>query len=120
MYIGEVCYVDFGKQAIPWGNVGDPFFYKRKHFEYERELRAVVPDFPVMEDSATGESFIPLGLRNPHPGQLIKVPVEDLMERVYVAPTAPPWFRTLVERVTRRYGVNKPVVQSSLDEKAVF
>ena len=120
VFVGEVQYANFSTEFIPWGATFVPFFYKRNHFDYERELRAVIPVDPVMEDPDSREEFIPLGLPNPYKGISVNVSLDGLIERIYVAPTAQRWFRTLVEKVTRRYGLNKPIEQSSLDEKPSY
>jgi len=80
-----------------------PFFYKRKAYEHEKELRAVV-DQPPPEANAVGE---PNGWGFP-------VDVQQLVERVYVSPFAQDWFYSLVEKVCRRYRLNIPVEYSEL------
>ena len=44
----------------------------------------------------------------------MKVCLSELIESVYVAPKAPPWFATLVEALMRRYGLLQPVISSDL------
>jgi hypothetical protein len=46
----------------------------------------------------------------------IEVPVNlnELVETVFVAPTAPAWFATLVKAVAKRYGLNAEVRHSDL------
>jgi hypothetical protein len=119
-FVGEVQYVNFATQEIPPGLAFGSLFYKRNYFDYERELRAVIPVDPVLVDSETNEEFIPLGLPNPYRGISVSIPLDKLIERIYVAPTAQPWFRTLVDKITRRYSLNKPIEQSSLDEKPAY
>ena len=54
------------------------------------------------------------------PGYAIDVDLDDLVERAFVAPTAPGWIRDLLESITRRYGLRSPVVQSGLDDDPIF
>jgi hypothetical protein len=42
IYMGMVKYIDYESDTIPWGNMLAPTMYKRKSFEHERELRAVI------------------------------------------------------------------------------
>ena len=42
VYVGKIKYIDYEKEAIPMGNLISPFMYKRKSFEYEDELRALI------------------------------------------------------------------------------
>ena len=60
-------------------------------------------------------------MNNPRRGQLVKVPLAEMIEAVYVAPTAQSWFRNLVAAVTVKYGFsNTPIVSSSLAERPMY
>ena len=49
-------------------------------------------------------------------GRLFEVSLDDLVEAVYVAPTAPTWFYNLVVAITSKYGfAHKPIIRSSLE-----
>ena len=48
------------------------------------------------------------------------VALTELIDRVHVAPGAPSWFKDLVQRVCVKYGVDKAVIQSSLDADPFF
>jgi hypothetical protein len=106
VYIGMVKYVDYNTTAIPIGNTFDPFVRKRKSFEHERELRALVAHM-------AGGAAPPFMSFDLDPASLI--------ESVYVAPTSPAWFRDLTGKVLERYGLGhlKPQ-QSSLDTSPFF
>lgn len=104
VFLGEVQYIDYATEPIPFGSALYPFVYKRKSFEHEREVRAVVKAVALVD------------IENLEPGRLITVSLQDLVENVYVAPTAPAWFRSVVEAVTRKYGLAHKVVRSSLDD----
>jgi len=96
-----VQYVD-----APRPNGDDPlaaFFYKRKAYEHEKELRAVV-DRPPPQGCVNEE---PSGWRFP-------IAVEQLVERIYVSPFAQDWFVSLVRKMGKRYGLNIPVERSEL------
>jgi hypothetical protein len=112
VFIGEVQYIDYETEWFPEGNFLYPFVHKRKSFEHERELRAVFADrFQGMYYSGD----------NPKQGYRVKVSVDDLIEQVYVAPTAPDWFGDLVEAVTGQYGfAHKPITKSSLGQRPVY
>ncbi len=81
---------------------------KRSCWEYEHELRAVVH---LKNDPEDAELPRDGSLRY---GIAIKVCLSELIESVYVAPKAPPWFVTLVEALMRRYGLLQPVIPSDL------
>jgi hypothetical protein len=61
------------------------------------------------------------GHPNMQSGRLFEVSLDDLVEAVYVAPTAPIWFRDLVVAITSKYGfAHKPIIRSSLDADPVY
>jgi hypothetical protein len=87
IFLGLVKYIDYETELIETGNVLSPFVYKRKSFEHEREVRALVMKFPTkIESDLYGRGTIAQGLK-------IKVDLERLIERIYVAPSSPAWFR---------------------------
>lgn len=108
--VGLVRYVDYEKEWIPESNPLAPFLYKRKSFEHEHEVRALVPLGNLNElQRTTGATKIPsIGIWH-------QTELTNLIEKVYVAPDAPHWFFELVRKVTERYEQSIiPVVQSSL------
>jgi hypothetical protein len=113
-YVGLVDYIDFKSDWIPEGNFFSPYVHKRKSFAHESEVRALILKVPEKE-----------GKPDFHAPQLRKgipkvVPIEKLIDAVYVAPTSPRWFHELVEQVLLRYGLKLSVTQSSLDEEPFF
>jgi hypothetical protein len=116
VYIGKVLYIDYAKAVMPEGNAFWPFIHKRLSFEHERELRAVMLKSPPTRGEGKG-----FNLEAPAPpGMAMPVDVERLVNHIFVAPSAPTWFRELVENVLARYSLKKPVDQSSLDAKPIF
>lgn len=98
IHAGTVYYIDYSSDDIPRGNAFYRCLYKRTSFEHERELRAI---FDTQDD------------RSPH-GFLVPVDLSTLVENVYVAPTALPWFADLVERVMHHFEGTAPVIPSKL------
>jgi hypothetical protein len=116
VYLGEVQYIDVATETMPqYGYRLSPFMYKRKSFEYENEVRALISTEPY-PDSLPSQPYSPQDIESKEPGWRVKVPIMDLLERVYVAPTAPNWFFEAVEAVTRKYALTLEVEQSSLDQ----
>lgn len=108
--VGVVRYVDYDKDWIPESNPLAPFLYKRKSFEHEHEVRAVIPlgDLKELQKKPEQASHPPTGIWQ-------QVDLINLIEKVFVAPDAPVWFFELVKKVTERYEQGSiPVVQSSL------
>jgi hypothetical protein len=107
--IGTVQYIDYETEWVPERQPVLPFLYKRKSFEHEREFRAIgnILD-PSTNDLRQEES---------ENGLWIKCELEDLIERVRVAPDVAPWFRDLVVQTVNKYELNIPVEPSSLELK---
>ena len=96
--IGRVQYVDRHQALQSHDNELAPFFCKRKHFEYEREVRAL-----CQEDHSPEEL-----------GRYVPVDLRTLIEQVVIAPSGQAWLRDLVSSVTKRYGFDVPVVASTM------
>ncbi|MEO6742028.1 MAG: DUF2971 domain-containing protein, partial [Chthoniobacteraceae bacterium] len=107
--VGMVRYVDYDKGWIPESNPLAPFLYKRKSFEHEREVRAII------EPAEMAALLKAEGEPKPAAGRWVKINVGETIERVLIAPDAPPWFLELVRQVTARYEQGAvPVVPSAL------
>ena len=114
IFLGVVKYIDYDTEWIDAGNSLTPFVHKRKSFEHEREVRALVARWPGPEHGMDlDKGTIAHGVK-------IRVDIEKVVERVYVAPGAPEWFAELVSAVVNRYGYGFQVVQSKLNEQPVF
>jgi len=113
IYVGSVQYIDYENDFLPEDDLLRPFMHKRKSFEHERELRAIISLEAEDEDTWVGYTVGSVG-------RTVSIKLDDLIEKVYVAPTSPAWFADLVRSVMSKYGLDKPVVLSCLDEKPVF
>ena len=101
IHVGMVKYIDYAREIIPPGNLLSPFMYKRKSFEHERELRALIwtpqhgknmmgnPEQNKFRDSA---------------GIYVSADLKTLINRVYLAPTTEPWTLELIRNVLHKYG----------------
>jgi len=94
--IGKVKYIDYKKRFThPNGS----FWYKRKAFEHEKEVRAVIVDH---EGSCAGV-YVPVIL-------------ETLIDAIYISPYAPKWFEEVVKDIMKKYNIEKPILHSELNE----
>lgn len=122
--LGTVYYVDYTKDVVLRNFRLSEFFYKRMSFAHERELRAIIQELPLVPvafDAAgnvTGSHYD--AVKVPIAGKVLKVDIDQLIEAIYIAPTAPSWFKPLVEGVMGRYGLTKPVHKSDLDAAPVY
>lgn len=117
-FVGLVNYVDYNSTWIPEGNVYEPFLHKRGSFRHENEVRAII-DGSIIDKRPDGTTFINLAAPQEN-GKHVEVSLEDLIDEVYVAPSAQQWYRELITQVVKRYELKRPVVSSSLDERPVY
>lgn len=113
-YVGSVRYIDYHADWLPEGNMFYPFVHKRKSFEHERELRALIQELP------TKDGQLLTGVPNPQAGLSVPVDLDMLVDGIFLSPTAPGWLTKLVTRVCARYGVKADVARSSLATEPIF
>jgi hypothetical protein len=107
--IAVVKYIDHATDAIPRGNFLQAFLHKRKSFEHERELRALV-FMPHNGDRVQG----PVAAE----GIDIQVELRVLVEAIHLAPGSPSWFENTVRATLKTLGYEDlPVRRSGLDEE---
>lgn len=117
IHVGKIKYIDYEKEAIPMGNLLSPFMYKRKSFEYEDELRALIwtpqhgkNDILHPENNRFANVF----------GLSVAVNIERLIDKIFVSPNAPTWIVELIRTVTEKFALNKEVRQSNLASTPVY
>ncbi|WP_198407569.1 hypothetical protein [Pseudomonas syringae] len=98
--IGRIKYIDLKNS---YAGVNDAFWRKRKSFEHEREVRALLSDYDTQDL-----------------GKIVKCNLEILIEEVLVSPKAPDWFIHLVNDVNEKFGLKVKVSPSELNEVPFF
>ncbi|WP_166921885.1 DUF2971 domain-containing protein [Flavobacterium poyangense] len=100
-YIGKVNYIDYKKEYIPFDDSFFPFLFKRKSFQYEREVRIITD---------TSESSIKL-----NDGIKINVDINQLIEKIYIHPKSENWYKKLVIELVERLGFGIEIEKSDLE-----
>ncbi|MFY7729395.1 MAG: hypothetical protein ACOVRN_07760 [Flavobacterium sp.] len=100
-HIGDVKYIDYKKELIPFDNEFFPFLFKRKSFQYEREVRIV-----------TNTSKYDI---NVYEGLKINVDINQLIERIYIHPKSENWYKRLVIELMNQLGFDFPIEKSDLE-----
>ena len=115
VYVGEMRYFDYRSQQPPtYGNTLAVALYKRREFEHERELRAVVVECP--EDWQSG-SLPYATYRDIHPrGLKVETDLSMLINCIVLAPGHSQSLKSLVMSVMNDHGLNKPIQPSALDD----
>ena len=100
-YIGEVNYIDYKKEHIPFDDLFFPFLFKRKSFQYEREVR-------IITDIGNSENKINEGLK-------INVDINALIEKIYIHPKSENWYKNLVIQLVKQLGFDFTIEKSDLE-----
>ena len=112
IHFGRVQYLDYATDLILEDTPLSPYLHKRKSFEHEREVRAIVQDVPtgqiatLSQDADIGISY--------------GVKLNRLVQEVVIDPFAPGWLYTLVKSVATRYKLDAPIVKSSLANAPIW
>lgn len=109
IFTGQVKYIDYDKEGFLYLNALSSFLYKRISFEHEKEIRAVIwntGEIKEGEDESVTEIV--------DHGKYSEINLNDLIESIYVSPTAPSWFYHLIISLLKRYNLGKPVLHSKL------
>ncbi|WP_149206332.1 hypothetical protein [Flavobacterium johnsoniae] len=100
-YIGEVNYIDYKKEYIPFDDLFFPFLFKRKSFQYEREVR-------ILTDTSKSEIKLNDGLK-------INVDINQLIEKIYIHPKSENWYKKLVIELVERLDFGFEIEKSDLE-----
>jgi hypothetical protein len=104
IFSGPVNYVDYEIDTFRWDIVFNPFMHKRKSFEHEKELRAIIWEEQSEEID----------------GIKVKVNLSSLIQNVYLCPDSPPWFSKLVVDTIDKFDLKLNVIQSKLLEDPLY
>jgi hypothetical protein len=113
---GLVTYIDYEKDSFDGGNIFNAFMHKRISYEHDRELRAiVVSTFPPGNAPNLPKNFV----FSEH-GVKVPVDLDLLIQKIFVSPASPKWFKEIVESLRDHYSSGAPVIQSSLASDPIY
>lgn len=122
--LGPVEYLDFETHdmKLPFGKTARPGFLKRKSFEHEKEVRAMVR-FEKYPDNAN-DIFSPEWVKSlaeelPR-GVNLSADLRQLIKRIHVSPSAAGWFLDLVKTASARVGMGDLVQRSDMLGEPVY
>lgn len=115
VYIGKVNYIDYNIDSFQEGNIFQPYIFKRKEFQHERELRVITlyTDANVNKPDFLSKVFDFNGINIP-------VDLHILIERVYICPNARKGFFNLVKSIMREYALDIEPTKSSLEDEPQY
>lgn len=100
-YIGEVNYIDYKKEHIPFDDDFFPFLFKRKSFQYENEIRVI-----------TDVSHLDMQVNE---GVKVEADINKMIERLYIHPKSENWYKKLVIEVVSQLGYHFDIEKSDLE-----
>jgi hypothetical protein len=100
-FIGEVNYIDYKKEYIPFDDAFFPFLFKRKSFQYEREIRIIT------DVTQYGVSI--------NDGLKISVDIRQLIDKIYIHPKSENWYKRLVIELLKRLDFDFEIEKSDLE-----
>ena len=107
-YLQYQKYIDYEKEWMPEGIIFYPFMHKRISFEHEKEVRAMIWRAPTKDEE------IDFSITTIDDGIFASIDLNVLINAIYVSPTSPNWFYELVCAIVGKFGIDKPIKQSSL------
>jgi len=122
--VRRVQYIDYLTEHPCINDLAGPLCYKRRAFSFEQEIRVIRQELPSISkpspDRPNGRAII-LAAPPAEMGREIDVNVEELIEKVYLAPSSPDWLLPTVRITIERFGFGSiECRQSSLDELPDF
>ncbi|WP_010250967.1 DUF2971 domain-containing protein [Myroides injenensis] len=100
-HIGEVHYIDYKKEYIPFEDDFFPFLFKRKSFQYEKEVRVI-------------SDVTPLNLHI-NEGVKINIDINQLIEKIYIHPKSENWYKKLVLELMHKLNFKFTIEKSDLE-----
>lgn len=108
--IGKVKYIDYKSEVMDDKSMLGRYFYKRKSFSHERELRAVI-------SLRMAEEY---GVPIPKKGINVSVDLDKLVSNIYLAPAISHKFNNQITKIIDKNNYDFIINQSELDDKALF
>lgn len=128
-FLGTVNYIDYSTQVIDSDNSLSFITHKRRSFEHEREIRAVIwsenlkaiiqqPDahkdkYDIAEVKSVYESIDEYGVSIP-------IDINSLIKAVYINPLSTKFFHRIVDDLSKRFNCHFPIINSSINETPIY
>ena len=111
--VGRVEYVNYEDQWLGNSSIYVPFFRKRTCFEHEREVRFLfntnVDDLELSRKPGKDNT-----------GWAVNFSPEVCLTNIFISPTAPSWFREVVEGALRELEMDITVCEAPMAKRPIF
>ena len=124
--IGKVRYIDYNNAIFDDTNYYNQIIHKIKSYEYENELRAMIvkgaePRRYVETKYGREYMLFPeFDFKNHSCGIYACNNMNDLIERIYVAPNSRAWFSDLVSTIAKKYKITCKIETSGLEDRPLW
>lgn len=105
--ISKISYADYDNDYYGSGSTNLAFIHKPHFYSDEKEIRA------IHEVSNTGWIHHWKNEENEN-GIYVQVNLQNLIDKIIVAPFAPQWYFDLIKSINEKYSLNKPIIYSKL------
>ncbi len=127
IFIGRVRYGDEHLRGATMPNGLSLWLTKRKSFEHERELRAIIwrpRNSGIGTMVKNGKNWevtgFPIANADTPPGITVDVKLDALVHQIVLSPYMPNWMVEVLEGVVGKYGFSFPIHRSRLYELSLF
>jgi len=100
-HIGAVKYIDYKREYVPLDNAFFPFLFKRRSFQYEREVR-------IISDLTEHKMHINEGVK-------ANVDINKMIDKIYIHPKSENWYKNLVIQLMQQLGFDFEIEKSDLE-----
>ena len=110
IYISKVRYIDYKIDKFKGEDVEifEPVITKRKSFEHEKELRAIIWDTSKIT------------VRSENGSVCANINLKELIDKIYIAPFAPTWHKNIIQVIIKKFGLEISVEQSEINKKPLY
>jgi hypothetical protein len=105
---GCVRYIDYARDRFNTNEVLNYIVHKRKSFEHEREIRAVIYDNNIKFERVEAKALI------------VPIDIGNLVEEIFVSPTSQASLSEVVTGLAEKYGLKAPVRQSQVNDPPAY
>jgi hypothetical protein len=106
--LSEIRYLDYNNDIMPDGNSAFPFLHKQIAYSFEDEVRLI---YNVKTDEGWEYDWTKEEVQE---GFYITVDLDTLIDEIVVGPYSPKWYFKIIEDISTKYGLNKPITKSVL------
>ena len=110
VYLGSIRYIDYENDMLLMQNLLEPLLHKRKSFEHEKEIRAIINTLLLNPGGVIAAE------QWPNHGINVDINLQCLLQTIFISPSSQAWYRDIIEQTLSVYGLECPVLHSNLDQ----